>query len=393
MTYLDNWDTKFAGVKPRKLLALDGGGIRGVMSLEILRKIEQELATATGKGNLFRLGEFFDYIGGTSTGAIIAAGLAVGKSVQELIDFYTDAGPLMFKKTELLIRLRSFYQADPLRSKLKNVFGERTLGAPDLRSLLLIVTRNATTDSPWSVSNNPLARYNDRALKDCNLNIPLWQLMRASTAAPVYFPPEMLQWDEDDPSKTFFFVDGGVTPYNNPAFLLFRMATLPQYRLNWPTGENRMMLVSVGTGSSAQINLHINPRGQLLSENALHFPGVLMGGASIDQDINCRSIGRCVFGERIDLELGDMIPREEDPLNGPAIPLDEDCGRQFLYARYNPDISRNGLDDLGLAKIGPEQVQALDQIEHISEMRAVGQAYAEKFVDMAPFKRFATACS
>ena len=51
-------------------------------------------------------------------------------------------------------RLRSFYQADPLRKKLNSVFGERKLGAEDLRSLLLIVTRNATTDSPWPVCNN-----------------------------------------------------------------------------------------------------------------------------------------------------------------------------------------------------------------------------------------------
>ena len=155
----------------------------------------------------------------------------------------------MFEKTFLIGRLRSFYQADPLRRKLNSVFGERTLGAEDLRSLLLIVTRNATTDSPWPVSNNPFAKYNDRTRKDCNLQIPLWQLVRASTAAPVYFPPEIVAWDKDDPAKTFFFVDGGVTPYNNPAFQLFRMATLPQYRLNWPVGETKMMLISVGTGS------------------------------------------------------------------------------------------------------------------------------------------------
>jgi uncharacterized protein len=152
-----NGQAESSTAKPRRLLALDGGGIRGVMSLEILRKIEQDLATATGKGASFRLGDFFDYIGGTSTGAIIAAGLAMGKSVQELIDFYIEAGPLMFEKTSLIGRLRSFYQADPLREKLNDVFGERTLGAKDLRSLLLVVTRNATTDSPWPVSSNPLA--------------------------------------------------------------------------------------------------------------------------------------------------------------------------------------------------------------------------------------------
>ena len=121
--------TKSSTAKSRKL-ALDGGGIRGVMSLEILRKIERDLAAATGKGTSFRLGDFFDYIGGTSTGAIIAVGLAMGKSVQELIDFYIEAGPLMFEKSSLIGRLRSFYQADPLREKLNRVFGERTLGEP-----------------------------------------------------------------------------------------------------------------------------------------------------------------------------------------------------------------------------------------------------------------------
>ena len=390
MTHLTNWQEKFAAERPRKLLALDGGGIRGVMSLEILRKVEQDLAAATGKGASFRLGDFFDYIGGTSTGAIIAAGLAMGKSVQEIVDFYIDAGPMMFEKTWLIGRLRSFYQADPLRRKLNEVFGERTLGAKDLRALLLIVTRNATTDSPWPVSNNPFAKYNDRARKDCNLQIPLWQLVRASTAAPVYFPPEILAWDETDPAKTFFFVDGGVTPYNDPAFQLFRMATLPQYRLKWPVGEDRMMLISIGTGAAAEVNRDLNVRGQLAPINAAHLPGVLMGGAAIDQDINCRAVGRCVFGHAIDRELGDMIPRRLDPLTGNAIPLAEDCCRQFLYARYNPDVSRDGLNALGLNEVDPDHVQALDQIQYISEMQSVGREYAAKFVDMTPFQRFVT---
>jgi hypothetical protein len=388
MPHLNNWQEKFATERPRRLLSLDGGGIRGVMSLEILRKIERDLAAATGKGASFRLGDFFDYIGGTSTGAIIAAGLAIGKTVQELVDFYVEAGPMMFEKTWLIGRLRSFYQADPLRRKLNEVFGDRELGAKDLRSLLLVVTRNATTDSPWPISNNPFAKYNDRGRQDCNLQIPLWQLVRASTAAPVYFPPEILAWDDNDPAKTFFFVDGGVTPYNDPAFQLFRMATLPQYRLNWPVGETKMMLISVGTGAAAAVGRNLNASGQLAPVNAAHLPGVLMGGAAIDQDINCRTVGRCVFGAAIDREIGDMIPRRPDPLTGDVIPFNEDCGRQFLYARYNPDVSREGLDALGLKEVNPDHVQALDQIEYIDEMRSVGKAYAAKFVDMAPFQRF-----
>ena len=77
---------------PRKLLALDGGGIRGVLTLQVLIRMEELLRERSGQGDDFRLCNFFDYIGGTSTGAIIAAGLAIGMSAQELSDFYIGSG-------------------------------------------------------------------------------------------------------------------------------------------------------------------------------------------------------------------------------------------------------------------------------------------------------------
>jgi len=224
--------------RPPRLLALDGGGIRGLITLSLLERLESLLAERSDNAKNFRLCQWFDYIAGTSTGAIIAAGLARGKSVQELIQFYRDSGQAMFESTHLMQRLISFYQADPLREKLRKVFGaDTTLEPKHLQCLLLVVTQNITTDSPWPISSNPDAVFNDPSRKDCNLRIPLWQLVRASTAAPVYFPPEILRWDPDDESKAFVFVDGGVTPYNNPAFLLYRMATGARYRLGWRPGR------------------------------------------------------------------------------------------------------------------------------------------------------------
>ena len=84
----DRYETK----RPRKLLALDGGGIRGIITLEILSEIENKLKEKSGRGADFRLSDYFDYIAGTSTGAIIAAGLSIGKSVNELLDFYITKG-------------------------------------------------------------------------------------------------------------------------------------------------------------------------------------------------------------------------------------------------------------------------------------------------------------
>ncbi|HXO27672.1 MAG TPA: patatin-like phospholipase family protein [Thermoanaerobaculia bacterium] len=376
---------RFESERPRKLLALDGGGIRGILTLEVLARIESLLAAATGKGIAFRLCDFFDYIAGTSTGAIIAAGLARGMSVQELIAFYQQTGPAMFDKAFLLKRLKALYKSEPLAEELQATFGKQTTLSPaDLKCLLLIVTRNVTTDSPWPVSSNPLAKYNQVGRKDCNLQIPLWKLVRASTAAPIFFPPEILQWDPNDPAKTFVFVDGGVTPYNNPAFLLFRMATLPPYKLSWKPGEKNLLLISVGTGAAATLAGDILSPEKNAVANLAGLPGALMYGALVDQDINCRTVGRCVYGAPIDRELGDLIPRDE---TGAEVPLSEDLGRAFLYARYNAELTRAGLDAIGLPEVDPGLVSRLDSIQSIPDLRRVGEKIGAQ-VKIAHFGAF-----
>ena len=359
-----------------KLLALDGGGIRGIITLEILARMEELLAEATGGGSDFRLCHFFDYVGGNSTGAVIAAGLVRGMSAQELLTFYKEIGPAMFDKQFILKRWEAMYKSEPLKKELQKKFGaETTLRPDDLECLLLAVTRNRTTDSPWPISSNPQAKYNDTSRKDCNLNIPLWQIVRASTAAPVFFPPEVIYWDPEDDSKAFVFVDGGVTPYNNPAFLLYRMATHPAYRLNWASGEDKLLLISVGTGAAVTAGEGVEDPDRGLIANVAGLPSALMYGAVVDQDTNCRHVGRCVHGSVLDRELGDMIPCAED---GEGIPLSKNLGRRFLYARYNADLSREGLDALGLNDIEPENVQRLDSIKFIDDLSRVGKKVAEE---------------
>ena len=97
--------------------------------------------------------------------------------------------------------------------------------------------------------------------------------MRASTAAPTYFPPEVVNVGP----KEFVFVDGGVTMYNNPAFQLFLMAATEPYRLCWPTGEEKMLIISVGTGASANAKNDLTPREMNLIYNASNIPSALDG--------------------------------------------------------------------------------------------------------------------
>jgi len=369
-------ENRYATKRPRKLLALDGGGIRGVLTLQVLIKMEELLREHSGQGNDFRLCNYFDYIGGTSTGAIIAAGLARGMSAQELSDFYMKTGPAMFDKSFILFRLRHLYESKPLAAELQKTFGkDTTLSPEDLKCLLLVVTRNVSTDSPWPISSNPDARYNRSDRADCNLRIPLWQLVRASTAAPIYFAPEVLQWDPNDPSKTFVFEDGGLTPYNNPAFLIQRMATVKQYSLNWDAGEDNLLVMSVGTGAAPKVDADIYSSGKNAVSNLASFPAALMYGAQVDQDVNCRTVGRCVHGGEIDREVGDLIPRDDA---GNVIPLSENLGRRFLYARYNAELTAKWLSSRGLGEVDAAQVSQLDSVEHVHDLVRVGQALAEE---------------
>ena len=358
---------------PKKILTLDGGGIRGMMTVEVLAGIEKILRDKQ-KNDKLVLADWFDFFAGTSTGAIIATCLSLGMSADEIRSFYLASGEEMFDKAFLLKRFRYKYEDEKLAGKLKEVFGATTtLGSSKLRTLLMMVMRNATTDSPWPLSNNPGAKYNQLDRKDCNLNIPLWQLVRASTAAPVYFPPEVI----DIKTHQFVFVDGGITTYNNPAFQAFLMATVEPYNLNWEAGEDKLLIVSVGTGTSPQANADLAPDDMNLIYNAGSIPSALMYAALNEQDFLCRTFGNCLAGDHLDRELGDMVGKK-----GPVAP------KLFTYLRYNAELSREGLDALGLNDIEPEDVQKLDSTDHIGELQRVGKAVVDKKVRPEHFAAF-----
>lgn len=358
----------------RRLLALDGGGIRGMMSLEILGAIEQCLRDREGKPDLV-LADYFDYIAGTSTGAIMAAGLALGMPVDQIRRFYIEDGNALFAavpRWNLWKRFRMKYEADQLSAKLREVFGSTTtLGSDRLKTLLMIVLRNETTDSPWPLSNNPNALYNDRGHPGDNQKLPLWQVVRASTAAPTFFPAEVV----DVGPERFIFVDGGVTPFNNPAWMLFTMATAEPYELNWKADKDSMLLVSIGTGSAAAERRALRRERMNLLYSATTIPGALMNAASVEQDLLCRTFGDCRFGARLDAELGSLT--DGDP-RGTKGPLPE---KIFTYLRYDPELTNEGLRNIGLASVDPKAVLPMDNVDAMDLMQKVGEAYARNYFD------------
>ena len=369
MSYRDKLDKK----GPRKLLACDGGGIRGIISIEILARIETILRETTGQPKLV-LSDYYDYVAGTSTGAIIATLVSLGFDTDKIREFYLRSGAEMFEKAHLWERFRTKFRDDRLAAMVRDIIGEdTTLGSDKLQTLLMVVLRNATTDSPWPISNNPQAKFNLEGTPGRNTLLPLWQLVRASTAAPTYFPPEVIQVEPHE----FVFVDGGITMYNDPAFQLFLMATAEPYRLCWPTGEDRLLLTSVGTGAAADANADLSPSEMNLLYNAGTIPSALMSAALHEQDLLCRTFGKCLHGEPLNLEVGDLIGQ-----GIPGVP------KLFTYARYNADLSSVGLAALGLERIVPRHVQQMDSVEHVEEMQQVGRAVAEQKVRPEHFADF-----
>lgn len=196
----------------------------------------------------------------------------------------------------------------------------------------------------------------------------------------MYFPPEILQWDPHDKAKTFVFVDGGVTPHNNPAFLLYRMATNPAYRLNWKIGEQNLLIVSVGTGAAESLGATAASPNKNIASTVAGLPGELMYGIQVEQDINCRTIGRCTFGSLLDREILDLIPRQiEDDMTlderyaAQVTPLTQDLGRHFLYTRYNADLSQLGLTAAGFDNVNPYSIQKMDAVENMQILLETGR--------------------
>ncbi len=194
-------DEHFQAPGPKRILALDGGGLRGIVTLAYLQRVEDLLRARMGGSDEFRLADYFDLIAGTSTGAIIAAGLARGMSVQEITDIYFKLGREVFYKSMWRKGiLRARYSHKKLTTHLKAVLGEdTTLGSNELKTGLLVVTKRMDTGSPWVLGNNPKGIFFEAPHDGewlANKNYPLWRVVRASTAAPSFFNPEQITISE-----------------------------------------------------------------------------------------------------------------------------------------------------------------------------------------------------
>ncbi len=362
---------------PKRILALDGGGVRGLISLAFLERIEAILQDRSGR-NEYCLADYFDLVGGTSTGSLIAAAVSLGYSARRLIELYLSLAHRGFRKRAWLDGFWSpKFDADALTGVIREHFGSITLGSNDIRCGLGIVAKRLDTGSVWLFHNHPRGAYfapeNPRSDLLKNSELLVADLLRASTAAPTFFAPELI---EVAPGVEGLFVDGGVSPHNNPSLLLLMLATIKGYGFRWPVGADRLMLVSVGTGATA-------PKPK--PEWAKGRPAVMLAIAalrSMMQDSDY--LGQTLLQWMSDSPTPWIMSGEVGNL------ADDVIGGQPLlhYLRYDAPLAEDWLStNLGLS-LGPaaiKSIRAMDRAENGELLLDIGRRAAEQQVSADHF--------
>jgi hypothetical protein len=230
------------------------------------------------------------------------------------------------------------------------------------------VTKRLDTCSTWPVTNNPKAKYFDQN------RFFIRDIVRASTAAPSYFEPEII---DVGLGQEGVFVDGGMSMMNNPSLQLFLVATLKGFNLGWDTGEKNLFIVSVGTGRRSKKLIGEKWRDPKLWDIAAFAPEQFMSDANELVELMMHFIGVGTGPLRkIDSEVEDL---SEDVLNG---------GNAFSYLRYNVEIVKNELDKIGITDLSDLKISGLmnmDLAENVELLMKIGEAAAKEYVKSSHF--------
>lgn len=246
----------------KMILSCDGGGIRGLIAVRCLEKLERIEGKPCNK--------IFHLMAGTSTGAIIVACLALGMPASEIADLYISKGQQIFRKTpNLWTRLIMWkYSKAGVKEIFKEKFGDRVL--EELPVDILITAKDTVRSETMFFEKKMFGR------------MPLREAVEASMSAPTYFKPHGR------------YLDGGVGSFNNPCYLA---AVEAIHYLNYPKGQTR--LLSFGTGTE----LNNMKEGEAERKNKLGWLGYIIGEGMEDANEQQVKLVRREYVSRGEIEF------------------------------------------------------------------------------------------
>jgi patatin-like phospholipase/acyl hydrolase len=255
-----------------KILTCDGGGIRGLLTTIILESLETEIKAINTDASI---SSCFDMFAGTSTGSIIACGLSNGMSPASIREFYIKTGAKIFPKmggsfwvTSLVKRLQNLRLSSPLfdPAGLESVLTSETVFPPNL---LLGDLPKETLCVSYDTYNRKAVVFKSKDSK-CS-QVPVWQVCRASSAAPAAYPGYLLSephflkdhqsggkaegdLDRQIPQDGLPLIDGGILA-NNPVLCAIAEKINYYSKQNPAAQENplqKILVASFGTGQSGR---------------------------------------------------------------------------------------------------------------------------------------------
>lgn len=354
---------RLAAPGPKRVLSLDGGGIRGLITLGYLQRLETFLRERTGRPD-YVLADYFDLMGGTSTGSIIATCLALGWPVERVLGLYRTLAADVFQPRRSLLGplarlVGSKFDERPLEEAIRREIGEMRLDDPAFRCGLVVIAKRADTASVWQLTNVPGHRF-----FEMNRHLPVWEILRASSAAPTYFDPQRMA--DVGAGESAIFVDGSVSMHSNPALQMFMVACLDGFGLRWPTGDDRILLCSVGTGAHDVAPSQESIRGYRQVQWLGQLMVQLLRDASDLGETMLQWMSRSPTARAIDLQIGDLGGDHltPDPL--------------LTYLRYDVPLTVEGLHEVGVTVEEKElsRLRALDGAEEVDRLCEIGAAAA-----------------
>jgi hypothetical protein len=218
----------------RRILTIDGGGVRGVIPAVALAALERQAAG--------RVRDHFDFVAGTSTGALIAAAVAAGIPAQRIVEMYVDRAPRLFRRVPLISTLQRvafghLYDVHRLHDFIRDELKEVGVGDWQLNDVPLdiMITAKALTDGHqwYFVKDQPgnAGRTGRLPLGDC---------LTASAAAPTFFEP----WTIPQFAPQGPMVDGGTGVAGNPVY----QACVEAFSYSERYRPDDTVVVSLGTG-------------------------------------------------------------------------------------------------------------------------------------------------
>ena len=407
-------DQHLFGDGPKRILSLDGGGVRGLITLGILKQVEDTLKARSADPDRFRLCDYFDLIGGTSTGALMATLLALGETVDEISDLYREMCPQIFGGRRWFPGYWSKFDAERFDRIIKSTFEkvlrqnnvhphEPTISTDLLRTGLAIATKRIDSGSVWVLTNNPRHKFwdptsdhwrdywSDRpdAKFFANRSYSLRKVAQASASAPYYL--DAVEMDISDEEKGLFF-DGGASPFNNPSMELFLMTTLKAYPddsgetglsphgFEWQTGSDNLFMLSLGTGTWRNRASVAEFRRMSAAGKAVHALRGIIQDSEKASVVFMQAISETSPGHYVDFNLDDMkgLRIVNEPL--------------LTYRRINPVLEESWLktelgEDFSYSPRILNRIKQIDLAEKANLRRCndIGVATGGKFISDADF--------